>query len=65
MRQFVAEYRPMWAVEWVAVIVDQPQSKRSEAGFWGTESEADVRVTGETARHLALGRAPSVRLHWR
>ena len=37
-----------------AVIVDQPRLSRPEAGFWKAESEADSRVAGETARHLAL-----------
>src|SRR6266481_3770546 len=37
-----------------AVIVDQPRFKRSEPGFWRTESDTDARFGGETARHLAL-----------
>jgi len=36
------------------VIIDQLQSKRSEAGFWRSDSERDVRLAGEMARHLAL-----------
>jgi two-component system sensor histidine kinase RegB len=36
------------------MIVDQPQLKRPEVGIWRSESEADLRVTGETPRHLAL-----------
>jgi two-component system sensor histidine kinase RegB len=37
-----------------AVIVDQTRLKRHEPGFWRTESDADARLGGETARHLAL-----------
>ena len=36
------------------VIVGQPKVKKYEAGLWRAESEADIRVSGETARHLAL-----------
>ena len=32
-----------------------PHSRRfSEAGFWRSEADADVRIAGETTRHLAL-----------
>ena len=37
-----------------AVIINEHRVKPSEADFWGSESDADSRLPGETARHLAL-----------
>src|SRR6266446_3486155 len=37
-----------------AVIINEHRIKPSEANFWGSESDADSRLGGETARHLAL-----------
>src|SRR5437870_7097665 len=37
-----------------AVIINEHRVKLSEADFWGSESDADSRLPGETARHLAL-----------
>jgi two-component system sensor histidine kinase RegB len=36
------------------VIVDLTHLKRPEAGFWKIDSDRDARLSGETARHLAL-----------
>ena len=36
------------------MIIPQPHSKISEAGFWKSEPDGDVRLSGETTRHLAL-----------
>jgi two-component system, sensor histidine kinase RegB len=36
------------------VIINEHRVKPSEAGFWKSEADADSRLSGETARHLAL-----------
>src|SRR5205085_8871081 len=51
---FAAAYDPQPTVECAPVIINEHRVKPSEANFWRSESDADSRLGGETARHLAL-----------
>src|SRR5882762_4789031 len=51
---FCRSLRPAVHCRMTAVIINEHRVKPSEANFWGSESDGDSRLGGETARHLAL-----------